>query len=134
MNETIIVIQGKPISKMRPRFARRGKFVKTYSAQETEEGKTYLEIKSQWNRKPLDCPVIVYMTFLFPITNGTKKAVSDMLNDITKHVKKPDLDNAGKFYLDCMNGVVFLDDRQVYELSLSKAYAQEPKTIIRVEW
>ena len=75
MPDQIIIIPGKPIAKKRPRFARRGKFVKTYSAQETEEGRTFLEIKSQWKQKPLDCPVIVEMTFLFPITNGSKKAV-----------------------------------------------------------
>jgi Holliday junction resolvase RusA-like endonuclease len=132
--EQIILIPGRPIAKKRPRFARRGKFVVTYSAQETEEGRTYLEIRRQWGKPPLDCPVIVEMTFLFPITAGSKKAVKAMLEGETKHMKKPDLDNAGKFYLDVMNQLVFLDDKQVYELALTKAYAQEPQTIIRVEW
>jgi Holliday junction resolvase RusA-like endonuclease len=132
--EQLILIHGRPISKKRPRFARRGKFVVTYSAQETEEGRTYLEIRRQWERPPLDCPVIVEMTFLFQITAGSKKAVKAMLEGETKHTKTPDLDNSAKFYLDCMNQLVFLDDKQVYELALSKAYAQEPQTIIRVEW
>jgi len=134
MPEKIIIIPGRPIAKARPRFARRGIFIKTYSAQETEEGKSFLEIRHQWNQPPLSCPVIVEMTFLFPTTKGSIKAVREMLDGTTKHTKKPDIDNAGKYYLDVMNQAVFLDDKQVYELALSKGFALEPKTIIRVVW
>jgi Holliday junction resolvase RusA-like endonuclease len=134
MPEQIIIIPGRPIAKKRPRFARRGKFTVTYSAQETEEGRTYLEVRKQWGKSPLDCPVIVEMAFMFPITAGSKKAVKAMLDGEIKHTKKPDLDNAGKFYLDVMNQLVFQDDKQVYELALSKGYAQESQTIIKIEW
>ena len=128
-------ILGKPIAQARPRFARRGKFVKTYNPQETEAGKVYLEIRQQWGKnKPLDGPLKVWMTFCFPITKGSKKEVADMINGITRHTKKPDLTNLGKFYEDVMNGLVFLDDKQICEIELDKAYAQEPQTIITVEW
>lgn len=106
----------------------------TYSDQETEEGRALWEVKQQWKLPPLDCPIICYMTFLFPITKSSVKKETDMLNGTTKHIKKPDIDNAGKFYLDVMNGLIFRDDRQVYELGLEKGFAREPQTIIRVEW
>ena len=38
------------------------------------------------------------------------------------HTKRPDIDNYVKFYLDCMNKVVYLDDSQVIELSAKKIY------------
>lgn len=134
MNEALIVIPGKPIGKARPRFSRAGAFVKVYSAQAKEEKRIAKEVKAQWRGKPLDCPVVVEMTFLCPITKGSKKAVTDMLNGTTKNVKKPDIDNYGKWGLDVMNGIVFQDDKQVYELALSKSFDREPRTIIRVEW
>jgi Holliday junction resolvase RusA-like endonuclease len=134
VNEKIIIIQGKPIGKARPRFSRVGSFVKVYSPQAKIEKKISEEIRLQWKSKPIDCPVIIEATFLCPITKGSKKTVADMLNGTTKNVKKPDIDNYGKWALDCMNGIVFLDDRQVYELALNKGFAQEPQTIIRVTW
>ena len=134
MNHTI-TIPGKPIAQARPRFARRGKFVVTYSSQETEAGKTWLEIKSQWARKPLDCPVVVFMTFTCPIPlSKPKKWKEGAKAGEIKHTKKPDLDNYAKFYSDCMNGLVWVDDSQVYELALEKRYGDEPRTVIKVEW
>lgn len=38
------------------------------------------------------------------------------------HTKKPDIDNFVKFYMDCMNNVVYLDDSQVIELNVKKEY------------
>ena len=134
MPEQIIIIIGKPIAKRRPRFARRGKFTVAYSDQETEEGKTYLEIRRQWSGPPLDCPIKLFILALFPVTKTSVKKVEAMLSGETKHVKKPDLDNIIKFYSDVCNGSVWRDDSLVYEIEASKGYAKEPQTIIRVEW
>ena len=38
------------------------------------------------------------------------------------HIKRPDVDNYVKFYMDCMNKVVYLDDSQVIELRATKEY------------
>ncbi len=135
MHNHTITIPGKPIAQARPRFARRGRFVKTYSPQETEAGRTYLDIKSQWRLKPIDCPVVVSMVFTCPIPlSKSKKWKEGAKSGEIKHVVKSDIDNYGKFYLDCMNGLVWKDDCQVYELNLEKKYGEEPLTRITVEW
>ena len=38
------------------------------------------------------------------------------------HIKRPDVDNYVKFYMDCMNKLVYLDDSQVIELKATKEY------------
>ena len=38
------------------------------------------------------------------------------------HTKRPDVDNFVKFYMDCMNKVVYLDDSQVIEIYAKKEY------------
>jgi Holliday junction resolvase RusA-like endonuclease len=59
-----IRIPGKPIAKARPRFARRGKFVTTYSAQETEEGNFYMLAREQVKQK-MTGPLKVSIFFAF---------------------------------------------------------------------
>lgn len=134
MRNHVIIIPGKPIAKKRPRFARRGKFVTTYNDQETEEGRAYLEIRRQWPWPPVTGPVRMFILALFPITKASVKKVEAMLNGETKHVKKPDLDNLEKFYMDVFNGLVWVDDSQVWKMEAEKAFAREPQTIIRLEW
>lgn len=130
----MIVIPGKPIGKARPRFSRVGSFVKVYSAQAKEEKQVIKQIKAQWRLRPLECPVIVSMVFAMPITKASKKTVSECLSGALKHIKKPDTSNLIKFYEDAMNGIVYRDDSQIYEVEGQKIFAREPKTIIRVEW
>lgn len=131
----LIVIPGKPIAKKRPRFARRGNFVTTYSDQETEEGRTLWEIKQHWEINPIGNPMKVFCLFVLPIPASTsKKRTEEMLNGMIRHIKRPDTDNYLKFYMDCMNQVVFLDDSQVWDLRGQKVYGTEPKTVIELEW
>ena len=49
------------------------------------------------------------------------------------HISKPDTDNLEKFYKDCMNKIVYLDDSQFILNQVSKLYIREDeqsKTII----
>jgi hypothetical protein len=49
------------------------------------------------------------------------------------HVKKPDVDNLIKYYLDCMNGICYLDDSQVSIAHAIKLYSPTPRTEIILE-
>jgi len=47
--------------------------------------------------------------------------------------RKRDLDNLSKNVLDAMNGIVYMDDRQVVNLLLSKYIdANSPRAVVRV--
>jgi Holliday junction resolvase RusA-like endonuclease len=131
MPDKTIIIPGKPIPLARHRTTRTGH---NYHPQ-AKELKVYQKaLNFYWEYKPLDCPVILSLTFLMPITKASKKSVEDMLNGTTKHDKKPDLSNLIKWVEDAGNGIIWQDDKQIFEIEATKAFAQEPQTIIRVEW
>ena len=124
----IIIIPGRPVAKARPRFARRGKFVVTYNDQQTEEGKVLWHIQQQWLRPPMTGVVIVDLCFHMPRPKGhfgTGKNAGIVRGSAPAFpIVKPDIDNLIKFYLDCMNGVVFEDDRQIIRCHASKLYSE----------
>jgi Holliday junction resolvase RusA-like endonuclease len=71
--------------------------------------------------------------FLIPKSTSNKKRTQMLLGAI-RPVKKPDLSNCIKFIEDCLNGLVWQDDSQIVSYgSMGKWYAEEPKTIIRIE-
>jgi Holliday junction resolvase RusA-like endonuclease len=134
MNELIINIPGNPISKKRPRFARRGKFVTTYNAQESEEGKFICLMQSQLNgHKPIPAgtPIKLNIRFFMPIPSSISQKKRNLL---CAHTKKPDLDNLIKFVKDCFNGIVWNDDSQVSSIEALKMYADNPQTVVTVMW
>ncbi len=129
----VITIPGKPISKHRPRFARRGKFTVTYNDQEGEEGKFMWLMKEQWKQEPSVNPITLNVIFYMPIPASTpKKILSGMRTEQIKHVKKPDLDNLLKFVKDCGNGVIWKDDSQVFRIIAEKTYSENPRTQIQI--
>jgi hypothetical protein len=73
-----IEIPGKPIAKKRPRFARIGKFVQTYSDQKTEEGRFLWELRRQWSKPPWKSlyPWSVLSSYPFPKARPEKRLTS----------------------------------------------------------
>lgn len=134
-----IIIPGDPISKKRPRFARRGKFVAAINDQETEEGKVFLLLRDQI-KAPMKGPLEVYLRFFIrrPQSHyGTGKNAGIIKASAPEYPdRKPDLDNCEKFYLDVLNGVAWEDDCQICAINSSKSWAGgifPAQTIITVE-
>jgi Holliday junction resolvase RusA-like endonuclease len=129
-----LCIPGRPIAKARPRFARRGPYVKTYSTQQTEEGRFLFELQQQWRREPLEGALAVKIFFYMPIPQSVSKKLSfAMSNGEANHTKKPDLSNMIKFVEDCMNGLVWRDDSQIVRLVADKNYGVFAHTEIEIE-
>lgn len=124
-----IIIPGKPVGKKRPRFARRGKFVSTYNDQETEEGKFILFLRDTYSGEVLTGPLQIDLEFVFDRPKGHfgSGRNSHLLKPSSPkyHIIKPDKDNLEKFALDCMEGVVFKNDSQVYSGLTTKRYADQ---------
>jgi Holliday junction resolvase RusA-like endonuclease len=133
LNELTITIPGAPISKKRPRFARRGKFVTTYNPQESEEGKFICLMQNQIKHDPIQAgtPIYLILCFNMPIPASTTKKMRLLM---PQHTKKPDLDNLIKFVKDCANGILWHDDSQVISVNAVKMYSEIPSTYIRLEW
>jgi Holliday junction resolvase RusA-like endonuclease len=131
------IVYGEPVGKGRPRFARRGNFVSTYSPQKT---KTYEDEIRMMARaamgasEPLDTPVTVaiYIRVGIPASYSKQKR-KDALSGVLKPTKKPDIDNIAKCFLDAMNEIVYLDDKQVVNLHLTKVYAETPAVEVMVK-
>ena len=129
-----LIIPGKPIAKKRPRFARHGKFVRTYSDQETEEGRFLWEVRQQINQEPFKGAVSLVVGFYMPIPKNTSKKRSQLMEKaLIHHIKKPDLDNLEKFVSDCLKGEAWVDDSQVVHSDTTKVYSANPRTEILIK-
>ena len=53
-----------------------------------------------------------------------------MLAGEIKYTKKVDCDNLAKIVLDSLNGIAYKDDAQIFELSVKKLYADEPRVVV----
>lgn len=134
MNELTFTIIGKPIAKKRPRFFRRGNFTGTYNPQETEEGRWLLAASGKISErisKPIETSIDMTIRFIMPIPSSWSKKKKD---NPVPHTSKPDIDNMCKFCLDCLNGYLFKDDKQITTLVAIKEYGDCPETIITVKW
>lgn len=137
MNEhgiTIISLPGKPQTKLRPRFSRHKGKVRTYDSQKEDKTTVSWQLKARMkDKKPYEGPVQLDLVFYMPIPKSTPKDRRlGMLEGEIKHTVKPDCDNLVKLPLDCMNGIVYIDDKQVYKLSAEKRYSENPRTEIEI--
>jgi Holliday junction resolvase RusA-like endonuclease len=121
-------LDGNPIPWKRPGGTRI-----RYDTQAKEKEQIRWYLRSQLRGDPLSTPLMVDIIFYFPVpkhVSSVKK--KEMLNNMIHHMKRPDVDNCAKFILDCMNGVVFVDDSQIADLHARKQYSMRPGTYIRV--
>ena len=123
-----ITLLGEPIAKKRPRF--NIKTGRVYDCQYKESKSVKMMILSELVRLsktiPIKNAVSLDITFYKePPKSISKKKRLQLIG--TPDLRKPDLDNYLKFILDCSNGIVFEDDRQVYKIISEKIYAEESK-------
>lgn len=119
-----ITIYMKPVGKMRHRSNGR----RTYDPQAKLKNSVKAEMAMQMRKngwRMIDAPCICHIRFVTerPVSqvkaNGTPRASAPVF-----HSSKPDIDNAIKFYFDCMNGIVFTDDKLVIYVSATKKWAE----------
>jgi Holliday junction resolvase RusA-like endonuclease len=130
-------IMGTPFPKLRARFSSKTKCF--YNLQQDTEENIRWFLKSQIQEKyksvyfPLKGPIACDIDFFIkPPASWTKKDNNLLSWGIYNHTSKPDLDNFAKFYIDCMNEIVYEDDRQLYSIYVKKYYSYEPRTEIRI--
>ena len=129
-------VPGDPVPKGRPRFARRGTFVQTYTDAKTIEYETRVATKERQeigSSEPLKghLNVFLYLRYTIP-PSYTKKRKEGCLNGF-EYPKRIDLDNVYKSITDAMNGIVYVDDSQIVETHIFKCYAEEAGANIMVQ-
>lgn len=127
-----ITIPGNPVAKGRPRVGRYG----TYTPRKTADYESYVEYRwaaEYGNIKPSDKPLKAEIIFYMPIPkSASKKAKIAMESGVTAHIKKPDIDNMAKTVLDALNGLAYVDDSQIYSLTLYKTYSERPGIYLKI--
>jgi Holliday junction resolvase RusA-like endonuclease len=119
-------VDGTPVPKGRPRFARRGKFVSTYSPKTTVDYEFKVSEaakQAMGSSEPLKTPIAAYIYITLPIpASYTKKRTENCLKGFERPTKRSDIDNYCKAVFDGMNGIVFVDDSQIVSLHSTKVY------------
>lgn len=129
-------VWGNPQGKKRPRFARQGNYVRTYTDKETVSYENLVKLsfinggcKKYVGEIPLKVEIDFYMSI--PKSTSKKKYIKMLSNEI-RPLKKIDLDNGIKIILDALNKVAFDDDKQVIEVSARKFYSDTPRTEVKI--
>ena len=113
--------------KGRPRFAKRGNFVQTYTDAKTKSYEILIADaakKAMGSSEPLKTPVSLFCYIRLPIPKSySKSRLAACLNGLERPLKKPDWDNVAKSVADAMNGIVYVDDCQIVDAHITKVYA-----------
>jgi Holliday junction resolvase RusA-like endonuclease len=132
----VFTVYGEPIPKGRPRFARRGNFVQTFTPEKTKSYESEVAMMAKaamGSSKPLNQALEVFIHLTFPIPPSySKKRSEACLSGQEKHTKKPDADNCAKAIIDGMGGIVFDNDSQIVSLFVHKTYGEIAKSEIMV--
>jgi Holliday junction resolvase RusA-like endonuclease len=120
-------VDGTPISKGRPRFARRGKFVSTYTDKTTLQYEDLIADgakRAMGASEPFEVALEAFFYFSIPVPKSySKKRTEACLNGLERPMKK-DLDNLIKAVGDGMNRIVYKDDGQIVNLHATKVYGE----------
>lgn len=133
----LFTVAGEPKGKGRPRLGRSGH---AYTPKDTAVYENLVKVCFQGkypDHKPLDPDVPVKATiqayYSIPKSTSKKKRI-DMIMGFLRPLKKPDCDNIAKIICDALNNIVYHDDSQICELTVSKKYSDFPNVTVRMEW
>lgn len=132
----LIIIEGEPQGKGRPRAFRAGKGVRMFTPERT---RAYEELvaaearKAMAGRPPLIGPVAVEMQMFHSIRKSWSKAKREAASlGLIVPTIKVDADNCLKAFCDALNGVAWIDDVQVVDVALTKRFAKEPCVVFKI--
>lgn len=137
LRRVVFAIPGQPVAKGRPKFARQGSFVRTYTPEKTATYENLVKLfatQAMAGLPPIEGPVELWLDINLQIpTSWSKKRQRDAAAGLVAATKKPDADNVLKAVKDGMNGIVWLDDAQAVEYRISKRYSTSPCVQVSVE-
>jgi Holliday junction resolvase RusA-like endonuclease len=135
MIRVTFTIQGAPRGKGRPRFARCGNHVKTYTDAKTTAYERMVQLcwkQQSGQRMPDGVPIKAYVRAYFPIPKSASKKRRAELEG-TPHTKKCDIDNLLKSVFDALNGVAYTDDSAICYVVAAKIYSASPRVEVVLE-
>lgn len=130
-------IEGAPVGKSRPKFSTLNGFARAVKVEADITYENMVKLMFKLNKPEdydlFDKPVSVRIEAYFPVPKSfsNKRAGKALVGEIVP-TKKPDADNIAKIICDALNGVAYMDDTQVIELTVVKKYAREPKVKVSI--
>lgn len=132
-DRVVLEIPGKPMGKQRRVRTRAGH---TYMPEETVNYETFIKmvfVSEYPSFNPFRGPVDIDIMAWFPVPKSvSKKRRIAMLAGEIRPLVKPDWDNIGKIVCDSLNGVAWLDDKQL-DGRVSKRYSDNPRVVITID-
>lgn len=140
-----IIIEGIPIAKKRFRYTSRGSYIHTYDVQIKEKESIQTQMIQMLKKHSQDQPIRTFaiteanylkVRFVFCLSPSVSEPTSEKNEKLWGFQlpgQKPDIDNLEKFYLDCANGILWKDDKQIIEIYSKKIYGQIPYVQIDIE-
>ena len=136
-----------PQAEIKPKIRRQSANVQIYDPLEKAKEQTRFEISRymmmQTGDKKMDEEARylrykdfyhVAFTFVFPIHKSDRKTLKKAkLAGLKSHEIFKDLDDLEKYYLDCLAGTVFSDDKKVVKLQSEKRWSENGHTEITIE-
>jgi Holliday junction resolvase RusA-like endonuclease len=132
-----IVVFGEPVPQGRPKFVRIGNHVHTY---DPEKSRSYKQLVRFWVTQhlkkidgfnPYENALCVDLTFYLGIpTSWTKKRKLEASQGQIRPTKKPDTDNLVKCVTDSCNGLLWVDDSIITDLTARKRYTSELARVV----
>lgn len=129
-------IKATPEPQLRPRIANVAGHPHVYDPKNTRDFKrivSTLASAEMGKTEPIDGPIKVSFTFYRPVKQSLTKyefdrrAFGDELPTV-----KPDLSNYLKATEDALNGVVWVDDREITTEVIKKRYSTTPRIALKI--
>ena len=129
-------VPGEPVGKGRPRVTMRGGHAHGYTPAKTalyERTVAWVYKHLYPDAEPQEGPLELRVDAYMPIPESwpkSKKAAA--LAEVILPTVKPDADNIGKSIADALNGVAYLDDKQITSLVVKKRYGAWPHVDVQI--
>ena len=122
-----LTIPGNPVGKQRPRFVRTGRFVRTYNQPATVNYEAL--VKQTFAAKytdfvPIPGPVRMILSIYLMPPRETQRKLKKAIR--VYPTIRPDLDNIIKTCADALNGLAYVDDKQIISVYAEKKYSLRP--------
>ncbi len=134
MSDYVFSIPGIPKGQARPRFARMGKFVRTYDPTDSVDWKSKVAVFArQAGVQPMSGLVSIVVTAYLPRPKRLMRK-RDPEGCVWAGCK-PDADNLLKGVQDALTGIAYADDSAIVSAKVEKLYhskAGVPKTVVEL--
>lgn len=129
-------VPGAPKGKGRPRFARSGNRIITYTPPDTvayENVVKMVAVQAMRGKELIRGACEITVTAFFPIPKSWPESKKQLaIAGKIRPTKKPDLDNILKAICDALTGIVWRDDKQIVGDDTKKWYGVEPRVEVSI--